>query len=426
MKRITSYTLVLFVLLIAVPVHAQRTFIVGVPGGTDKASAKTISKLIVDLIIGATAGDKIQIVDGMSLQRICTFDVPQSKSARSRLRKVRKELSLLAAFLKRAIAKGPAADRNLIRLPEYLAMAAKARTTKGETRIIVVGLPFYRSKDPAFSFGKNGLHPSDGHALAKSSESPFGCAGKRSLLSGRLVDICYLTEDIFSSPLNRNAIRRWWSIFVSEQSGVLSCCSASATSVVESALSGNKTPAEPSASINRSDTRIELRRAVGRVAVTPKQLLTDLAKEIPVPEEGFLSIASVWGSKEGAVDVDLWVQPSPSASEIYFENMKTPEGRLLSDVQKSNPKRRGSWEVVEVQRASLRDMTCWLNLYASDAKSRVDGLVRITYANRAVDVHFSFSGPGDGADGKANRDANSCWTQIDVAKIWSAKTQNEK
>ena len=200
-------------------------------------------------------------------------------------------------------------------------------------------------------------------------------------------------------------------------------CSASTTSTIEAALRGTTTPAEPSAAIDRSDTRIEMRRAAEpvRAELIARQVLEESAREIPMPAEGFLSIAVVWGSKEGAVDIDAYVKPSPLVGEINFSTKETPEGRLLKDIQQSNPNRAGAWEVVEVQHAALHDTTCWLDLYKNIDGERVDGLVRIRYADRTADVPFSFSGLGDKAAGRSQREGNACWIKIDVLGVLQAQ-----
>ena len=112
----------------------------------------------------------------------------------------------------------------------------------------------------------------------------------------------------------------------------------------------------------------------------PATPLQEVAREIPLPREGMLSIAAVWGSSEGRVDIDLWVKPTPQAAEINFKNKKTPEGQLLRTFLPPPQGHKGrtwaiSGELVGHNRTAIRDTPSWPNRYAQGWAGSAGGLV---------------------------------------------------
>ena len=427
MRRLT-HTLAGF-LALAGSLVAQTTFYVGLPASMDEATRNAVWSSLFQLVDGAEPGDLIEVIDAWDLVSVRTLTVPDAKPGTARHRRLRRDIGPIAQFLKRAKDREPGAEgRNAILHPQFLAMVGSAQEPEQKARCILMGSIFYRSpKDAPYAMG-GGLYPSDGHLASKGSI--YSCVGKEALLKGCPVYFCYLDEAAFSSTPERTSTRQWWAKYVASCGSTLAHASASAPSMIKAALRGDARPAEPGATVDRGDTRVAMLRAGAktRVDVEPVSApaaLVEAARVIALPKKGFVRLYLLWGTGTENCDMDFWVKASPSAEEIYFQNKETPEGRLLRDVVRSKPigdasEWHGTWEVVELKEAAIRDTSCYLNLFKNIGGAEIDGLVRIVYADRTADIPFTFKGEGNKAGARDARDTSPHWKKIDVTGALTA------
>lgn len=417
----------------------------------DEKTGRVIYSSIYSVFAGAKGGDRIQVYDAYGLKRICDVRVSEADSRAVWKHKMKRHLTSIAAFLRGT--SSVAGQDGQIRMPQFLmTVGANLRENASNTRVLIFGKPGYRDdRDPAFTFGGDGSYPSDKHLRVYPKDSVFGTRGRENVLAGVAVDFCYLSEENFHSEREKTYIVRFFTLYISSLGGCLTTCLPVPQMVVERALSGVTNASVPRAEIDLSDTKLEIhkvgaRRAEsGPSAVPPAPTLPELEEEqkpaepvtverervelakavaaIPKPKAGFLSIAAVWVSEDSQADIDIWVRPHPKAQEICFSRKETPEGRLLRDVITpgdglSDGNWRALWEVIEVKKTALDETSCWINHYAGSG-ARIEGVVRLLFDGRAVDVPFSFEGNGDGCRGRVNREESDCWLAIDVAELWS-------
>jgi hypothetical protein len=415
----------------------------------DAQTGNDVLSAILDLVFGSAAGDRVQVFDALTLQRIADMTIPggQASNAKARTMALKKEIAELRAFFSRTASVRSGKDRQ-IRTPQFLELAGSTLKTKsGDTTLILFGSAYYLDeKDPESTFG-HGRYPSDGCVLASSQQSVFGTSNKQALLNGAVVHFCYLSEH-FDCDQERTAIRRFWKIHCDGLGANLSTFVASTGLTVERALSGVTDPVTRDR-VDPRDTTIEMRSVratrVERVEVGDEtaggeqeepiprlptgadpriQVALD---EIPRPAHGALTIAAVWVAEGNAVaaDVDLYVAPTPSAAELCFSKRQTPEGTYLRDIRSArsdlgDDRWIACWEVVEIVTARADDATCWLNLYRGPGGA-ISGVVRILFADRAVDRPFAFPAiAGDGAAGRHDRKNRPCWIEIDLKQPFAA------
>lgn len=405
-----------------------QSYVIVTPTSLSQQDAEIVWSTAQSLIGGADPGDRVQVLDAIQHRRIADITVPDAPSAKARLTRIKREIASLGTML-RAAPENPG-DQRATDVPGCLALIGAGMWNADEPpiRIILVGSLFHSGADESMSFTP-GQYPSDGHLLATSRESVFGCADRKGSLEGVIVHWCTLTDE--GTPLERRAVERFWTIYIAELGGTLASCSPGPELVVERALNGASSSISAD-TIDRQDTEVAI-RTVRRAApqtneepapvalpeTPPAERLQEAAKVLPAARAGFCTIAAVWTSQDGQADVDLWVRPAPGSKELNFQATESPEGRYLRDIRvaqhyRDNLEWKATWECVEVRAAALDRPTCYLNLYRNSGAD-VDGIVRIQLGERTTNIPFRFSGMGDEADGRHARDTSSSWVKIDLA-----------
>ncbi len=417
-------------------IAAERTIVVGLPSAISTADRTPVFKAVIDLMLTVQSETRVLIFNAQAQTRICDVEVTGT-SKRGRLRRLAREVAIIKRYFKRTD-QGQEAVIDNVHVPAFLSVLRHIQLPGSSLRILLFGSLYHSAvQDIHATFGP-GFVPSDGHVLAMGRESVFGTADLKGSLDGVAIDWCYLGHN--GSTLERRAVVRFWTIYFSEMGMALTSVLSSPHVTIDNVISGSTDPAFPDR-IDRRDRRIEIRPVDSppkETRVRPdrqpleetaafrrhRMALEDAAKSVPKPRSGFLSIAAVWISKDPNVDVDLWVRPHSRADELYFQKQETPEGRHLRDVVTAHSGLgdadwQSSWELVEVRMATLEDATCWLNLYKGGGET-IEGIVRLLFDHRVVDVPFSFTGgKGDKAKGRNHRENSPFWISIDVAELWS-------
>jgi hypothetical protein len=330
--------------------------------------------------------------------------------------------------------------------------------------VIVFGSPYYADpKEPAFRFDE-GFVPSDGHLMVDRMRSVFGTVGREDMLNGVTVHYCFLHE-CFTNDYTRNAITRFWSLYVKQQGGTLASFAAAPQVVMDRVARGMQEPVIQVA-LNTDDNAILMRKVIfpagptvtNRVAIPnvvaprtnaavtrpapaapsvaspspgPASQRSAVVGEPPVTPKNKFGIAvranPATGStslvaKEPDIDVDLYVQP-PGCPELSFKRTACRDGLYFRDIRcaigtEKDPRWKEAWEYVELDGdVDVRHTSVWLNLY-SGSGVEVTGIVRVAMGDRIVSSPFRMRAVNgnQGADADS-RPTSPYWTRIDLAAL---------
>src|SRR5262249_32835226 len=151
-----------------------------------------------------------------------------------------------------------------VHVPQVLALSASHLRTPGQPiTVIILGSPFYADADGAFDM-LGGYVPSDQHLRVTTRQSVYGTADKAQTLEGVTVHFAYLQE-AFEHAEHREAVSRFWSLFVQCQQGTLASFAASPTIVFQRASTGVQ-DAVMHVQLNENDREL-IRRRIRHVSV---------------------------------------------------------------------------------------------------------------------------------------------------------------
>lgn len=281
-------------------------------------------------------------------------------------------------------------------------------------------------------------------------------------------DKLYLKE-CFEHADHREAVHRFWYLFVAGQHGKLASFAASPSIVFHRVREGLEDPVMQTR-LDENDRvlamrRIELCRREQQVSGTAtnevpvatqhrQQTNTVVAPrpdaEIPradllranselvttiIPatiEAGKSGIGIVWavrGQPREGVDVDLYVRAANSPTELYYKSKMAPWGRYLRDILHASGEGgfgrspREQWEYVELENGvSLGNISVWVDVFRNECREAIHGLVIVVERGRILQGTFGFPAglTGDGGLNKNNRESDPHWMPIDIAHLIEA------
>lgn len=401
-----------------------RVYYVGLPPVLHEADRDSVLTSVLTLILKAEAGSRIEVFDAHAIERVASISVGDMPP-KARVRQAASQIRAIQDFI--APSEPLQEPANQARVPAFLSVVAAASTPAKPARVLLVASLFYADeRDPSATFGP-GFVPSDGHLMAPSGQSVFGCADRRDSLKGVVIDWCVLENE--TPDLERRAAERFWHLYATEIGATVHGFHPSADVAAERFLAGDTTPVSVAA-IDRSDARLTIRPVVQRreverpapppLALTPRERLKAAVESLePVPA-GRTMIAAVWTTKDGQADVDIYVRTRPGAEEIDLRGGTGVEGRLLRERMTAlnaqpDPACPLTWEIAELDKATFGDTELWINLRSNTGQS-VEGMVRVQWSTWTLNVPFTFSGSGDQGQGTPTRENNRDWRRIELPR----------
>lgn len=402
----------------------ERVYYVGLPPVMLEADREPLLKGILTLLLKAEAGSRIEVFDAHAIKRIASVSIGDMPP-KARVRQAASQIRAIHTFI------NPEAPRqtpaNQTRVPAFLSVVAASSTPSKPARVLLVASLFYTDeRDPSATFAP-GFVPSDGHLLAPSGQSVFGCADRKDSLKGVTIDWCVLERE--TPDLERRAAERFWHLYAAELGAAVHGFHPSPDVAMERFLADAAT-ATSTAAIDPKDTRLIIRPVVQRreverpapppLALTPRERLKAAVESLAPVTRGRTMIAAVWTTKSGQADVDIHVRNRPGAEEIDLRGGTGVEGRLLRERMDALNGQRDpacplTWEIAELDKATFGDTELWINLRSNTGQS-VEGTVRVQWSTWTLDVPFTFSGIGDQGQGTPTRDNNRDWKRIELPK----------
>lgn len=264
-------------------------------------------------------------------------------------------------------------------------------------------------------------YPADGHLLRPASETPYGIADATNRLTGATVHFCWPGgESAFATPEHAEAVRRFWTLRVTGQTGRIGTFSHDLATCFRRAAAGEAS-GQPSYSPSR-DPKVEMLRArAPSPAVLPASMeqpgeyfLRDdvpISRTPPATTSGVAWIGLKWSSP---CDVDLYARPDASAQWLFFGNIRTAAGRFNKDFQSSTGEKQ--FEYVEFLDAiDLTKAEAAINLYAGELPAAPEGVVRVWFGGQVYEAPFKIAATRGNRGASPMTGAN--WVRIDLRKI---------
>lgn len=402
----------------------ERTYYVGLPPMLLEADREPVLRSILALLLKAEAGSHIEVFNAHAIERVASISVGDIPP-KARVRQAASQIRAIQSFVSPAEPRsGPP---NQARVPAFLSVVAAASTPSKPARVFMIASLFYTDeRDPSAAFAP-GFVPSDGHILAPSEQSVFGCADRKDSLKGVVIDWCVLESD--TPDLERRAAERFWHLYATELGATVNGFHSSADVAAERFLAGGTTPVMVAA-LDRTDARLTIRPVVQRreverpapppLALTPHERLKAAVESLTPVTSGRTMIAAVWTTQGGQADVDIYVRSRPGDAEIDLRGGSGVEGRLMRTRMDALNGQRDpvcplTWEIAELDKATFGDTELWINLRSNTGQS-VEGTVRVQWSTWTLDVPFTFSGTGDQGRGSPTRENNRDWRRIELPK----------
>ncbi len=430
-------------LLFALGFHqaaVAASYIVGLSPNYSSPDRDVVFKEVLLFILEtAVPGDQVTVYDGLSLQPVTKFALPQGalfeKNPRARVPRLQSEIAALKAFLS-AERPHPPELAGALQVPGFLALAGShLRRADERVHVILIGSPHFVSlEEPGFNTRE--AFPSDAHLAADPRDSVFGIASKRQALTGVSVHWAYF-RDCFVNDFHKGRLGRFWSLFVRGQGGA---CSTFAPHVGLAFQRAKQGITEPflRAEVDPNETKVEMRhvslratpvwfpptnQVPARLPDTATSPVTQTsprlsAASLPVaPRTGITGIGIMWSAP--GCDFDLWVKPTPTARDLYFGHTQSPEGRYYHDYRDRN--QGVDYEYVELKNpVDLRQVKAYVNFFKG-AAANPSGLVVLHYGDRTYQASFTLRAPsGNQAAARDQRAQSPHWVEIDLMQLLQA------
>lgn len=462
MKKTIAIVSVVFCALFATAAVADtaQEVIVGLsPFDCAAESTNHVNLLQQFLLRDAPNNSHIVVWDAWELRIICDVTLPKFAydSAAARAPHIVTGLTDLKRWCAKTRGTPTATelkDSSAIKIPEWI-RAATARPAAGSRVIIVLASPLALLPDEPSLSMIDTRFPSDAHLAADPAQTIYSIAGSRARLEKTVVLWAYPSENIWASARHRELITRWWSLYISGQSGVLSAFDSDVANVFRVAVRGNMPPVG-TFSIDPNEKAVVMRRAFKRevpVAVprvpapeqpkpmpaatsaiktqpqpipvvaiaTPPQVTKVVAPapapmplpqpekhmeptnssvgeiaipaEIPKPATGNIGIAAVWSGNRGT-DIDLWVGAAPNLPEACWRHPNAPHVTYFRDIRNARPEQvSGAWQSTfeYVEIKQGNIDDATVWLNVYESSGPVEGIVRVQFNGKVVDRPFHFN-----------------------------------
>lgn len=467
--------LAVVILLIATfnPARAPgAAYVVGLsPNYNQPQRTEVFQNVLTFVLETVDPGDSVTICDALNQKLVASFAIPEGRlfqaNAKARAQRLAAPLATLKQFIV-ADRSYPPSLVNAIALPQFLDFAATQLRRPGESlRVVVLASPLYVDISGNGACTMVSAFPSDANITATPDQSVFGCALKKTILSGVTVHLAYLNTP-FLNEYHQERVNRFWVLYCQQISGCLSSWCADPILAFRRAKENIQQPCIE-AQLDLADRTIELRQVsrrsvlaartvtneVGRlntttelanvttIAVTPTPNIQPgtteanqrssasasasasgagvfdparLAEAFPVkPAAKSLGVGIAWSA---SVDLDIWVQPYPGAAELSFHNTNSPQGRYLHDWRSGNLGLDYEYVLLNPeQNIDLTHVGCWVN-YFSGQVAPVRGIVVVHYEGRAYQGEFTLNIAGGNKAGDRNqRQQSRYWVPLDLAAI---------
>jgi hypothetical protein len=336
---------------------------------------------IVKFISELKSNDHVWLLDGYSLETIGRVSIPDNpayNSPKARIAVNRQAIAQLVRFAKTdnaALADTMALPVETIRAPQLLRSIANNKT-HDNMEVIIFGSPHYVDRVDS-SFSMLGQIPSTGHLLHKRTQTPYGLADDKKLLSNMRVHWFYGHNDSFMNERHSEAVLGFWTLYMAHTKGKLVSFSGDLLTLISRAKNNAKAPAH-SYFLDPNDDKIEMVRLPANVmekSIHERAISTKPITLAMLTHAQHVEVGIRWACD---CDLDLYAQPYPNAAILYFGETETPDGIYFKDYQYA-PSASLGFETIAFKRPlDLRVLKLAVNFYRGEVEKGIKGEIRLT------------------------------------------------
>lgn len=386
--------LILIALSLSFGANAKTLYIVPTANQPD-TDKQAQAKEVLGFLTTLDAGDTAYLLDGVSLQSIGKFQVPNDPKYRSEKLLVKHNGRGIAAFLKWVKSSAPSGTpmNHSVLIPQVLRHIALNKPEGAPVDVLVLGSPLYADvQNSAFNMGDN-VYPSDGHIRNPRTETPFGTDNKN-LMSGLRLHICY-PKEVLQNQRYKEFVERFWALYMKEQSGELVTLTTDMTTV----FARSKENAPPPNYNHKLDNSSKIEMIRLRVNKPVKTIYERPVSTAPMPNASTIAANDVelgltW-SNCATCDLDIYSVPFSGADVLYFDRTQTEQGKLLKDFQSSPSTTNGFETIIFNVPVDLSKLRIVVNFFRGHAPEGVNGTLRIS-ANGETYAHSFHISATDG------------------------------
>lgn len=431
MKILTTTILAVFA-LVAVPTPSIADVYAAITSAIPDAATRDqiYRQLSLFALRDLKPGQKLIICDGWEAKPVATIEVPSdaayANNLKARAKAMGSSLKGLADFMRHTSESPPGVPPYGLDVPKmFTFLAENTQALHDHSAILFAGSAIVATPEPAFQF-KDGLVASDQHVRVSRNASVYGLQGTEN----RLTDCNIYWATLGGGWLNDAHLfrsDRFWRLFCQVQGAKLAAFTPDPSTVMTQLAGGNVRPLVP--------VELDSLEKLEMTRVKPYDLATSPLGEVMTAEVNQATVPPVMKSRvpravigirwDGNVDVDLYVQPDPSARELSYKYNTSSLGNHKKDWT-SEPIGT-AYEMVELLPQpnggtfDLSTLRVSVNLYRGSATVKeVKGVLRMAVENHIYEQTFRFkssAGNGGKDDQWEKRAASGNWVVIDVPRL---------
>jgi hypothetical protein len=414
----------LFVSCAKTPEIADSTHqqvIVGLsPHMTDSAKEEVYQRLVKCVLESMPINSSVVVYDAYENKSVAKFQIPNKsafRKTRTRINQFERPLHDLKTYLLNDPESSPEASKNPfdIRFPQWIHFVSRnILKNDADTRIVILGSPFYLDeRESGFSM-KDGYFPSDAHLSASEDVTIYGLQGHEEDLKGAEVFWGFF-EDDWISAAHQEKVIRFWSLFTEGQGGKLEVFCRDLPTVFDQVLSTDADKGSPRKyAIDPDQNRIEMLRIKRDIGSSDwiTTTLPDHRKITPPTQlQGPLKIGIRWN---GDMDLDLYARAKEGGETLFFEHTESPDGYYYKD-HRASPDR--EFEFIEFEKpVQLKHVRAWVNLFEGVLSRSPVFEVRLEFGNQIYSTQLSIESKS-GNRGRTGSQQNHCWVEIDIPGV---------
>jgi len=378
-----------------------RDFVVALSPFQEPARAMRDVKIALNFATRLEPSDRLRFVDGYHLVSLGEFEIPDKPAYRhpkARLQYNGKTVKRVLDFARSAkighAGNNEPSIAGAVKFPQLMRYLADHYGGSDSVGVIVVGSPLYdHPKEPAFSMAK-GLVPSDGHLRLTLHDTPYGTKGLPRDLANLAVYFAYASEGFWVNSRQKEAVKRFWALYLNQQGGSLHGFAAGLEDVLAQAGNGTARTAyrytldETQDVVMNVFKTVVLTEAV-EVTPTPAPRVIEENKTLPQISTTFdagVEIGITWNC--AACDLDLYARPWQDAKILHYKSQNSDQGYFQKDHQESPRATQGFETITFTVPIDLKQLRVAVNFFAGRARSGVDGQIRITSGGQTMTAPF--------------------------------------
>lgn len=423
MMHVLAVVFTILVATLSTPALAKTRIIVLAPEATNSKDA--LLKQIAETVAALMPGDQLLVYGARPITQIAGISRPSN----SEMNQARLNAALGAQFkpvkdflTAPATTTRPEPPGNLM-LPslfDELGRNLLASLSDKGADILLVGSLLHVDPRDGRSAMTDRYVPSDGTFRAARADWPFSVVGSEARLRNMTLLFCSpnaATE--YESAEHEERVRRFWSLWITGQSGRIGTFSHDLTTCFRRFRAGEAS-GQTGYQLGRDSKAEMIRVPLNEPPTLPASFQNPgqyfLREDMPIsrtPPAVSKGIAWVGLRWNAPCDVDLYARGDVSNKWLYFGSVRTADGFFNKDFVAGTG---NSMEYVEFTREiDLDKAEVAINLYACELASPPEGVIRVWFAGNVYQAPFKLAAKS-GNKG-AMPIAGPHWLRVDLRKV---------